>query len=57
MGKGKGSPTAWIYRPHLNKPFAILSLLSSYRINVILIYLKKYLHKYIFVKKKNTWNF
>jgi hypothetical protein len=55
MGKGKGSPVMWVYRPHLNKPFAILSLLGGYRVNNIVSYLKIYLHKYIFIKKKYTW--
>ena len=55
MGKGKGSPHMWVYRPHITRPFAILSVLNYYRVQNIVKYLKKYLHKYIFIKKKNKW--
>lgn len=52
MGKGKGAPQFWVYKPILNKPLAILGLFSEYRVQSIVLFLKKYLNKYMVVKKK-----
>lgn len=52
MGKGKGTPQFWVYKPILNRPLAILGLFSEYRVNSIVLFLKKYLNKYMVVKKK-----
>ncbi len=57
MGTGKGSPHIWVYRPNLNKPFAIFTTLHYIRMHQVIVYLKKYLHKYIFVKYKSKWLF
>ena len=53
MGKGKGLPVVWIYKPNLNKPFAILGNINVSRAYGIMWFLKKYLNKYMFLKIKN----
>ncbi len=53
MGKGKGSPQFWVYKPILNRPMAILGLMSFYRVSGILIFFKKYLSSNILIKKKS----
>lgn len=51
MGKGKGTPLIWVYKPILNKPFAILGGINLLRCYNIINYFKKYLSPYIYLKK------
>lgn len=50
MGKGKGSPLFWVYKPKLSKPFAIITGLSKQRCYAITRYLSKYLSPYIIIR-------
>lgn len=50
MGKGKGSPKMWIYKPMLHKPFIILSYFHFERCHSFLKFFKKYFHPYIYFK-------
>lgn len=52
MGKGKGTPQKWVYKPLLSKPFAVVSHYEYKRAKKIALYFKKYLCKYIFVQSK-----
>ena len=51
MGKGKGSPLLWIYKPILNKPLAILGGVNILRAHAVLNYFKKNLTPWIYIKK------
>lgn len=51
MGKGKGSPTHWIYKPNLSKPIAILTGMHVKRGHSILTYLKKHLNPYLLARR------
>jgi hypothetical protein len=52
MGKGKGLPVMWIYKPKVNKPFVILGNIHIIRAYKIMGFLKKYLNKYMYIKIK-----
>lgn len=52
MGKGKGSPVAWVYKPRLNKPAAILGGLNILKIYSLMRFLRRYLNPYIYLKKR-----
>lgn len=51
MGKGKGAPIHWIYKPKLNKPCAILTGISKVRAHSILIYLRKHLSPTLIIRR------
>lgn len=50
MGKGKGSPVMWVYKPRLNKPAAILGGLNILKIYSLVSFLKRHLNPYIYVR-------
>ena len=50
MGKGKGSPVIWVYKPILNKPFAVFGNINRNRAFSIARYFKKHLTPHIYVK-------
>lgn len=52
MGKGKGAPGHWVYKPVVDKPFAITVGWHYLRANILLKYLKKYLHQHTLMQKK-----
>lgn len=45
MGKGKGSPLKWVYKPVLSKPFAVIRNFNHLKARTILYYFQKYLNK------------
>lgn len=51
MGKGKGSPLIWVYKPRLKKPFSILGGISYSRAHSIMLYFKKHLSKNMYIRK------
>lgn len=52
MGKGKGSPLHWIYKPEVTKPCAILTGVSPYRAREVLNFLKKHTSRFIYMRLK-----
>lgn len=50
MGKGKGSPTHWVYKPDVSKPCAILTDVSSYRARAVLNFFKKHLTRRAYLR-------
>lgn len=54
MGKGKGSPTIWVYKPVLSKPVAILGGINYKRAFTIMRFFQKHLTPYIFLKKRRN---
>lgn len=52
MGKGKGSPLHWVYKPCLSKPCAILTGVSYYRAKAVLNFLKKHMNRFIYLRQK-----
>ena len=54
MGKGKGSPTHWVYKPKLDKPCAILAGMSKKRGASVLAYLKKNLSPFLIARRDFT---
>ena len=52
MGKGKGAPVMWVYKPRLNKPAAILGGMNVLKVYILVKYLRRYLHPYMYVRQK-----
>lgn len=51
MGKGKGSPVYWVYKPIITKPFAILTGVHEKRALHIINFLKKHMGPWIYFRK------
>lgn len=51
MGKGKGSPVIWVYKPVLNKPAAILGGINVKRAQSIMSYFRKHLTPHMYMRK------
>jgi hypothetical protein len=52
MGKGKGSPVIWVYRPVLNKPAAILGGVNKDRAFSILSFFKLHLTPHMYLRAR-----
>lgn len=52
MGKGKGSPLHWVYKPEVSKPCAVLTGVSLYRARAVLVFLKKHMSRFIYMRSK-----
>jgi hypothetical protein len=50
MGKGKGSPVIWVYKPSLAKPVAILGGINKKRCHSIAKYFKKHLTPFMYIR-------
>lgn len=50
MGKGKGSPLIWVYKPKLNKPLSILGGINYSRACSIMNFFKKHLSPHMYLK-------
>lgn len=51
MGKGKGSPVIWVYKPSLAKPVAIFGGINVGRAYSIVNYFKKHLTPHMYIRK------
>lgn len=52
MGKGKGSPVVWVYRPVLNKPAAIMGGIDRMRAFSILNFFKSHLTPHMYLRSR-----
>lgn len=52
MGKGKGSPLVWVYRPILNKPVAIMGGVEKIRAFSILKFFKLHLTPHMYLRAR-----
>lgn len=50
MGKGKGSPVIWVYKPILTKPVAILGGVHFKRVQSVMCFFKKHLTPHLYVR-------
>lgn len=51
MGKGKGAPTNWVYKPKIDKPCAILMGVNRVRAKDMIRYLQKHVSPNLLVRR------
>jgi hypothetical protein len=52
MGKGKGSPVVWVYRPVLGKPVAVLGGVDRPRAYSIVSFFRLYLTPHLYMRSR-----
>ena len=52
MGKGKGSPVIWVYKPSVSKPVAILGGIHIKRARSIMQFFKLYLTPFLYIRTR-----
>jgi hypothetical protein len=50
MGKGKGSPTIWVFQPNITNPTFIFKNFSIKRAILLKRYIQRYFNPYILMK-------